>query len=379
MSTKIRKAVTPAAWLAYLVIGFEILYMISPFALYYYSTYGPSLNLLHNWPQTAWLSHFFLPHFTESSAWIFNWLGRIGWIIFDAGLILFLIGAGQIYYAKFAKKGAVTGGLYRWVRNPQYTAFAIMGLGLLLIWPRFLVLVMYVTMLFVYSWLARHEEKECAEKFGESFKAYVASTPRFIPVKISWWDKLPALPKSGGKRLAANLFLYLVAITLAVLAASRLRNYALTTVSTFYSQDMATIATAKMSPEEMEKALQLALKQPEVQSQLAAVGYGAGAKLLNYLVPLSWFLPDLPLEKLPQGLRGGHHQPHTFNPDEWKVLFTKAKFAGDQAVADEDIIKNAVGRIPIVVVKLNKATGEILGIATPPPHVRWGDIPTPLF
>jgi len=30
----------PVAWLFYLVIGFEILYMISPFALYYYATYG---------------------------------------------------------------------------------------------------------------------------------------------------------------------------------------------------------------------------------------------------------------------------------------------------------------------------------------------------
>jgi protein-S-isoprenylcysteine O-methyltransferase Ste14 len=379
MSTKIKKVVTPVAWLAYLAIGFEILYMISPFALYYYSTYGPSLNFLHNWPQTAWLSRFFLPHFTESSSWLLSSPHSVGWKIFYAGLILFLVGAGQIYYAKFAKKGAVTGGLYRFVRNPQYTAFAMMGLGLLFIWPRFLVLAMYVTMLFVYSWLARHEEKECAEKFGESFKAYAASTPMFIPLKISWWDKLPALPSSGFKRVAANLCLYLIVMAFAVLLALGWRNYALTTISTFYSQDAATIATAKMPPEEMEKALQLALNHPQVQSQLASMGYGAGAKLLNYLVPLSWFLPDLPLEKMPEGTHRGHHQPNTFNPDEWKVLFTKAKLVGDKSVADADIIKNAVGRIPIVVVKLNKASGEILGIETPPPHVRWGDIPTPLF
>src|SRR5574341_64253 len=184
MSTPIKKGFKSLAWLAYLVIVFEIIYMISPFALYYYSTYGPSLNFLHHWPQTAWLSQFFLPHFSESSSWLLNALPRWGRIILGVGLILFLIGAGQIYWAKFTKRGAVTGGLYRWVRNPQYTAFAIMGLGVLLIWPRFLVLSMYVTILFVYNWLAHHEEKECEKKFGESFKAYVKSTPRVMPVRI---------------------------------------------------------------------------------------------------------------------------------------------------------------------------------------------------
>lgn len=61
------------------------------------------------------------------------------------------------------------------------------------------------------------------------------------------------------------------------------------------------------------------------------------------------------------------------------MLFTKAKLTTAQPVADEDIIKKTVARAPLIVVKLNKATGEILGIEQPPAHVRWGDIPTPLF
>ena len=49
-----------AAWIFYLIIAFEIVYMISPFAIYYYSVYGPSLNVFHSNPYTAWLSGFFL-------------------------------------------------------------------------------------------------------------------------------------------------------------------------------------------------------------------------------------------------------------------------------------------------------------------------------
>ncbi len=374
MSTAIKKNLAPVAWLAYLLIGFEIVYMISPLALYYYSAYGPSLNFLHHWPQTAWLSQFFLPHYTESSSWILNTLHHVGWKIFYTGLILFLLGAGQIYYAKFTKPGAVTGGLYRWVRNPQYTAFAIMGFGVLLVWPRFLVLVMYVTMLFVYHWLAKHEEKDCEKKFGESFKKYVANTPMFIPLK------LPALPwpEAGMKRITANFFLFGIVLLLTVGVGMGVRNYGLNRVSAFYANDMAVISTTLMSKPEMEKTLQIALASSEVQNKLAQVGYGAGAKLLNYIVPLNWFLPDLPLEKSPEGVHG-HHQPKSFNRDEYKVLFTKAKLTTVQPVADEDIIKKTVAREPLIVVKLNKATGEILGIEQPPAHVRWGDIPTPLF
>ena len=51
-----------AAWGFYLIIVLEFLYMISPLALYFYSAYGPALNLLHRSPSTAWLTAFFLQH-----------------------------------------------------------------------------------------------------------------------------------------------------------------------------------------------------------------------------------------------------------------------------------------------------------------------------
>ncbi len=52
MSTTVNKTSKPAARIFYLVIVFEIIYMVSPFRIYYYSTYGPSLNFLPR-PQKA--------------------------------------------------------------------------------------------------------------------------------------------------------------------------------------------------------------------------------------------------------------------------------------------------------------------------------------
>ena len=92
MSKKINRSLTPLAWTAYLLIGVEILYMISPFALYYYGTYGPSLNFLHQWPATAWLTGFFLPHYVQTSSSILNALHGFGGVLFVAGLGMFLVG-----------------------------------------------------------------------------------------------------------------------------------------------------------------------------------------------------------------------------------------------------------------------------------------------
>jgi hypothetical protein len=43
------------------------------------------------------------------------------------------------------------------------------------------------------------------------------------------------------------------------------------------------------------------------------------------------------------------------------------------------IVKKAYGREPIVMVRVNTKTSLITGIETPPPHVLWSDISTPLF
>src|ERR1700730_12356151 len=97
-----------AAWGFYLIIVLEFLYMISPLALYFYSAYGPALNLLHRSPSTAWLTAFFLPHFSQTSSLLLNELHEVGELVALSGLLIFGIGAAQIYWAKIRRKNAVT-------------------------------------------------------------------------------------------------------------------------------------------------------------------------------------------------------------------------------------------------------------------------------
>jgi protein-S-isoprenylcysteine O-methyltransferase Ste14 len=97
------------------------------------------------------------------------------------GLAMFLISFMHLYWAKFRKKGVVAAGLYRFIRHPQYVAWSIFGLGIAIFWSRMIVILMYISMLFVYYFLAKSEERKCMRKYGDSYRSYYQKTGRFLP------------------------------------------------------------------------------------------------------------------------------------------------------------------------------------------------------
>ena len=85
--------VRPAAWAFYVVLVFEILFMISPAALFFYSVYGPVLGFLNGAPATAWLTQFFLPHIAVTGNPVLDHAHAAGGLLIVLGLIVFLAGA----------------------------------------------------------------------------------------------------------------------------------------------------------------------------------------------------------------------------------------------------------------------------------------------
>lgn len=363
----------PSVWIFYAVIVLEILYMISPFALYFYSGYGPVLRWVQHWTATAWLTSFFLPHFSETSSPILNWAHEAGNLLVLIGLALFAVGFLQVYTAKLLGRGAVTGGLYRLVRHPQYIGLAVTGLGVLLWWPRFLVLVMYVTMLFAYHFLARSEEQRCLVRFGDPFREYMARTGRFVPRPASWrWEWPHWLPEKGGARLLASILLYVIVVGISVAAGYALKSYSLRQIALLEEPRMVMISPALRPSSELSRAVEIALGADAVRSRLGASGNGGG--LVAEVVPMEWKLPDLPLEAVP---RGGHVTPRDYDRNRVKILFARAKLA--RHAEGRDIARYAYGLVPLVVVRVDLAQAKVLAIENPPTHVRWGDIPTPIF
>jgi protein-S-isoprenylcysteine O-methyltransferase Ste14 len=74
-----------------------------------------------------------------------------------------------------------TSGPYARVRHPQYDGFLLVMTGFLLQWPTIPTLIMFPVLVAVYSRLARSEEREVAQRFGDEWKDYAAHTPAFLP------------------------------------------------------------------------------------------------------------------------------------------------------------------------------------------------------
>lgn len=92
-----------------------------------------------------------------------------------------LANAWKVLYK--AQKGhtlAVTGPYAR-VRHPQYVGFVLIMFGFLLQWPTILTVVMFPILVWMYTRLAKSEEKDAQKEFGFLWDEYTKKTPAFIP------------------------------------------------------------------------------------------------------------------------------------------------------------------------------------------------------
>lgn len=372
--------------LFYLLIAFEIFYMAGPFAVYFYGVYNPILNFFNQSPIFSVLNSFFLPHVArETSSGLINAHNYIGTILALLGFAVFLIGACQIYYAKFSRKGAVTGGFYNFARHPQYTSFAVCGFGLLILWPRYINLLLFITMLFVYYLLAKAEERECEEKFGQSYIDYKNKTAMFFPVQLSWIKKTSSLPaaKGGNKRChqsKGEKMLVLVGTYIAVLAiglsiAKGVNALTINSLYANYTQDSATISLCEISAGKLDEILDIAFSDEHVKMRIDEAGIGA--KLLNYILPTQWYAAEVPMNGVEY--RAGHRSPSDYDNTLYKVIFTKAELRGDGDIAGKEILTNVLKREPIIEVWIDLTEQKVVQILEIPATYQYQGIPVAIF
>jgi len=101
-------------------------------------------------------------------------------LIISFGLILLIIGWYEVY--KYREGIAMTG-LYRLVRHPQYLGIILIMTGFMIQWPTIPTLIMYPILLYIYHRQALKEEKYMLEKYGEEYRRYMETTPRYNILK----------------------------------------------------------------------------------------------------------------------------------------------------------------------------------------------------
>ncbi|AHX13350.1 isoprenylcysteine carboxyl methyltransferase [Dyella jiangningensis] len=148
-----------------------------------------TLFLLSGWlsshyPSVNWLSHD-AGHLFEM---LFGWRANPHFGPFHLASFL-LIGAGfwllaiawPVLYRAQKRHEVAREGPYARIRHPQYVGFFLILTGFLLQWPTLLTLAMYPILVWMYARLSTTEERESLKQFGETYRRYMESVPRFIP------------------------------------------------------------------------------------------------------------------------------------------------------------------------------------------------------
>jgi protein-S-isoprenylcysteine O-methyltransferase Ste14 len=110
----------------------------------------------------------------------------LGYAVALVGIGLFAQGWRQVYRARQNDR-LVTDGLYGYVRHPQYTGLfiALFGEGIIH-WPTVFSVGLFPFVIVVFAWLARKEERDMVDKFGEDYQLYQQNVPMFLPDWGKW-------------------------------------------------------------------------------------------------------------------------------------------------------------------------------------------------
>ncbi len=159
-----------------------------------------TIYLLSGWlterfPDINWLSHD-AGHLPEM---LFGWKGNphfgpfhlLSSVFILGGFWLLSIAWPVLYLAQRAGKLASTGP-YQWIRHPQYAAFILVMIGFLFQWPTLITLTLFPVLVIIYIRLAKREEQQAREAFGDAYRVYAQVTP-------GWWPCWSSLLGSSRK------------------------------------------------------------------------------------------------------------------------------------------------------------------------------------
>lgn len=116
-------------------------------------------------------------------AWV-RWIGACAGLLFVGLIYWTLTNLGKNLTDSVMTRAAatlVTSGPYRWVRHPFYVCVGLLITAVALLSANWLIGASGLLVMLLLVIRTPREEQKLLEKFGDSYKAYVAATGRFWP------------------------------------------------------------------------------------------------------------------------------------------------------------------------------------------------------
>lgn len=359
------------------VAAAEVIIMVSPFAGFFYARlqFEPFLGLLSASPLTAWLDGFFLNHSVVTRSLVLEWHRKIGLLLFLLGGLGFLVSGVQVYGGKILKLGVTDALLYKYVRHPQYLCLGIAGYGLLVGWPRFLLLGVWVTMMFLYAWLARFEERRMEQRFGAEYRAFAATRGSFLPASpvhrlfeasfgllrpraLGWWAA----------------YVFCLSLTFSLGFAARAYTRANTAI-VFRPENGTVVVSAWPQPEEwVSQMYEAALADAEVRQHLEE-SRGEAPVVATILPPrygmkAMFYKPGEGRALAGGGPINGVDPDSSDEPVE--LVFSRASKPYKEGLTLEEALDVSVRLTPVLVVEVVSGAGTISDVHVPLPQNAWG-------
>jgi len=407
--------------IVFFIMAFEVMIMISPFVFFFYSVFNPVLHWLGNYAATEWLTTFFLPHMILPPTFFLKAIRILGSILFVVGAASFTICALQVYLGKIFKRGIADMGLYRIIRHPQYLALGLWGIGMSILWSRFLVLASLSLMFILYYFLAKDEERRMLDQFGEGYRQYMERTGMFVPRFIESRLAAPfnSVPSNALKYAVITLGIPIVvvgsgfilrSITLASLPLEASRN--VTLVSILPEDDLLS-----------QKALAELLPASGIRSELSFLK--TDRDYLGYVMPADYVMQGMiadtggafhlhqhhntialitdwvmhPFDHLRRSpsaqmaamhhvdpaMARRHHCPLGMNEQTLqcdvcpirRIVFVEIDHNGKGRLTKEGLFSFDVKRTPVSFIDINAQTGQIIDAKQVGKATAWRDVPTP--
>jgi len=165
-------------------------------------------------------------------AMVFTWYEYKGWVIYPLGGGLFAAGwiirvwsQMHLHYRLKVHKVLTLTGPYVYVRNPIYIGNTLILLGVtVLAGMPWLTPVMFACCALTYTLVVRYEENHLSGKYGEPYREFLQSVPRWIPR----WEKVQPVAsiKNLGDFLVpsivaeVHMFLLLIPVVIKILVTS---------------------------------------------------------------------------------------------------------------------------------------------------------------
>jgi len=407
--------------LVFFIMAFEVMIMISPFAFFFYSVFSPLFNFLGHYAATRWLTMFFLPHMILPPTTFLKAVRIAGSILFVVGFLGFTVCALQVYWGKICKWGIASKGLYKEIRHPQYLLLGIWGIGMAILWPRFIVLATLSLMFVLYYFLAKDEERRMLSQYGNSYQEYMNTSGMFFPRALEQrWKELtqPLAPFSSFKYIAVPVMIVVLVmgsgfalrkITLNSLPFMAQNNLTVvpilpedSSVSGDVLKGILTGVEAGQIPFIHADKVYLGYVMPPdyiMQGMIADTGGHFHLFKKHHTIALitDWvFHPFEHLRRSPMAHMAAEHQvdpavarrrhcPVSINQAEMdcdtcsyrRVIMLEVEPAPGKHLSGEKLLAGNTTRTPVGFIDLDADTGKLLKATKVAKGTAWKDVPTP--